>query len=404
MYALKVLNSSGSGYWSDTIAALQWAVTNDIQVANLSLGSSRDPGGIVHTAFDNAEAKGIVIVAAAGNDGNPRGKGNNVGYPARYDSVIAVAATDKNDKRASFSSTGDTVELAAPGVSINSTSLEGGYVAWNGTSMACPHVAGTAALVIAAGITDTSGNDLINDEVRQLMNDTANDLGADGRDKLYGFGLVDAAAAVAAVGPPPPPNDAPVVTITTPADGFTVGSGVTISFAGTASDTEDDDLTASLVWTSDINGETGTGGSFSTTLSDGNHTITASATDSGGKTGSDSISITVGEPPAEATTVSVDLIEYAVAGGRNHDKNLLITVTLADDLGNIVAGASVSIRLDNTTKNRSWTGTSTTGTNGTVTFSLRNAPSGWYTTVVTNVTVAGLKWDPEDTPPNGFDK
>ena len=389
LYALKVLSATGSGSWSDIIAALQWAVDNGIQVTNNSYGSGTNPGGTVKAAFDNSAAKGVLHVAAAGNAGNRKGKGNNVGYPARFDSVIAVAATDSVDDRASFSSTGDTVELAAPGVAINSTKLGGGYVEFNGTSMASPHVAGTAALVIAAGITD----------VRTQLQTTADDLGDPGRDTHYGYGLVDADGAAAPAGPV---NDPPTVSITSPADGSAFDSGASILFEGTASDTEDGNLTASLVWTSDIDGQIGTGSSFSATLTDGDHTITASVTDSGGKTGSASISITVGNPPATATTVSVDSITYATEGGKNGDKHLLITVALLDDLGNPVSGASVSIDLfrDGSLVGR---GTGTTGTASTVTFTLKNAKSGCYTTTVTDVTATGLTWDGA-TPANEFCK
>ena len=387
LYCLKVLSSSGGGSWSDIIAALQWAVNNGIQVTNNSYGSSLNPGGTVKAAFDNSAAAGILHVAAAGNSGNPRGKGNNVGYPARFDSVIAVAATDSSDNRASFSSTGATVELAAPGVDINSTQLGGGYVAFNGTSMASPHVAGTAALVIAAGVTD----------VRTQLQITADDLGDPGLDPQYGFGLVDADEAAAPSGPV---NDPPTVSINSPTDGSSFASGDTILFEGTASDTEDGGLTASLVWTSDMDGQIGTGGTFSTTLSEGNHIITASVTDSGGATGSASISITVGSPPAEATSVIVSSITYATEGGRNQDKHLLITVALLDDLGDAVAGASVSIDL-NLDGALLTSGTRPTGTDGTVTFSLKNAPAGLYTTDVTDVTADGLTWD-GITPKNSF--
>jgi len=395
LYALKVLDAGGYGYSSDIIAALQRAVDDGAQVANLSLGSSRDPGSTVQAAFDNAEAAGLLIVAAAGNSGNPAGRGNNVEYPARYDSVIAVAATDSSDNRASFSSTGDQVELAAPGVNVNSTWLtwlEDGYHVGNGTSMASPHVAGTAALVIASGVTS-------NVEVRQILQDTADDLGATGRDPQYGFGLVDAAEAVT---PPGPPNDPPTVFITSPADGSTFDSGVTILFEGTASDTEDGDLTATLVWTSSMDGQIGTGGSFSATLSDATHTITASVTDSGGKIGSASVGITVGTPPSEPTTVSVSSITYATEGGRYGDRHLLITVALVDDLDNPVDGASVSVdvSLDDSPYGSR---TGTTGADGSVTFKEISAPSGCYTTIVTSVAAEGLEWD-SVTPDNGYCK
>ena len=153
LYALKVLDAGGSGYYSDVIAALDWAVDNGgIYITNNSYGSSADPGEAVKTAFDNAAAAGILNVCAAGNSGTPPGKGDNVIYPARYESCIAVAATDQSDSRARWSSTGPDLDISAPGVSINSTLLGGGYGEKNGTSMACPHVAGTLALNLKFGI------------------------------------------------------------------------------------------------------------------------------------------------------------------------------------------------------------------------------------------------------------
>ena len=203
LYALKVLDSGGSGDYSDVIAALQWCVDNGIQVTNNSYGSSGVPGETVKAAFDDSAAAGVLHVAAAGNSGNPPGRGDNVEYPAAYDSVIAVAATDQNDKRARWSSTGPDLELSAPGVAINSTLLGGGYGEKMGTSMASPHVAGTAALVLvwAANLGWT------NDDVRAQLQDTADDLGASGRDSLYGYGLVNAAEAAGLSGgtPDPPP-------------------------------------------------------------------------------------------------------------------------------------------------------------------------------------------------------
>jgi subtilisin len=130
--------------------------------------------------------------------------------------------------------------------------------------------------------------------------------------------------------------------------------------------------------------------------------FTVEVTD-GTNTESKGLSITVGSPPTVATHVSVDDISYATQGGRNGGKNLLITVALKDNLQNPVAGASVSIDLLNEDTSQSWLGSGTTGSDGTVTFSLKNAPSGSYKTTVTDVTAAGLTWD-ETSPANGFDK
>ena len=211
LYSLRVLNDDGVGSWSKTIAAMEWAVAHDIEVVNLSLGSSKNPGTAVKTAFNNAAAAGIVIVAAAGNSGNNAGKGDNIIYPAKYASVIAVGATDANNKRASFSSTGNTLEIMAPGVSVFSTWNDatsylnpqpiclGGdcwYKYGSGTSMASPHVAGVAALIIVSGSAlDANGDGKIYDEVRAKLNSTATDLGTAGKDTQYGNGLVNAVAA-----------------------------------------------------------------------------------------------------------------------------------------------------------------------------------------------------------------
>ncbi|MEE9299299.1 MAG: S8 family serine peptidase [Acidimicrobiia bacterium] len=390
LYALKVLSSSGNGSWSDIIAALQWAVDNGIQVTNNSYGSSLNPGGTVKAAFDNSAAAGVIHVAAAGNSGNPRGKGNNVGYPARFASVIAVAATDSGDNRASFSSTGDTVELAAPGVVINSTLLGGGYGTANGTSMASPHVAGTAALVIAAGIAD----------VRTQLQTTADDLGATGRDAQYGYGLVDADEAA----PLPAGNQAPV------ADAGldqTVNTGSTVQLDGSnSSDPNGDTITYVWVFTSWPDGSNATLSEADTATpsfvadKDGSYQVELTVSD-GELSSSDSVEITAATA-TEATTVTVASIDYTTGGGKNQDKHLFITVALVDDLGSSVGGASVSIDLF---RDGSFvaSGTGTTDTDGTVTFSLNNAASGCYTTTIDGVTATGLTWD-LDTPTNSFCK
>lgn len=199
-----------------------------------------------------------------------------------------------------------------------------------------------------------------------------------------------------------PANDVPVVTITSPINGATFDSGATVAFTGTASDTEDGTITASLVWTSDIQGTwSGSGGDPSIALIDGRHTITASVTDSGGATGSASITITVGTV-VEASTVSVISISYATEGGRNDNKHLLITLALEDDLDAPVSGATISISV---TRNGTFfgSGTGTTGSGGTLTFNAKNAPPGTYETTVTNVVAAGLNWV-GGTPTNSFDK
>jgi subtilisin len=204
LWALKAFDSTGSGSFFDIIAALDWATGNNpdgvvCQITNNSYGSPDYPGYLVEMAFEFAYSLwGQLHVAAAGNFGNEEGTGDSVEYPARFSSVIAVAATDRNDVRPWWSATGSLVELAAPGVSIKSTVLAEGYESWSGTSMASPHVAGTAALVWASGIKDRNHNGFLNDDVRKRLTSTAKDIGIGGRDNYYGYGLVDAAAAALA--------------------------------------------------------------------------------------------------------------------------------------------------------------------------------------------------------------
>lgn len=188
LYAIKVLDRRGSGYLSDVIEGLDWAVQNGIQVVNMSLGTAADVQSF-REAVQRANQAGIVQVAAAGNTGSA------VTYPAAYLEVIAVSATDSSDNLASFSSRGPEVDLAAPGVSIYSTYKGSLYKTLSGTSMAAPHVTGAAALVLTTAIVgwDLDGNGIWSPaEVQNKLEKTAEDLGMSGRDNLFGFGLVNA--------------------------------------------------------------------------------------------------------------------------------------------------------------------------------------------------------------------
>lgn len=181
---------------SDVVAGIQWAIDNEMDIISMSLGSNSH-SATLQAACDNAYEAGILLVAAAGNDyqGWRFWEWDTVDYPARYDSVIAVGATNASDTKASWSSTGPDLELAAPGVSIYSTYLGGGYATMSGTSMACPHVAGVAALVWAGE------PELTKDQVRARLRTTADDLGDPGRDEWYGYGLLDADEAAPLTGP-----------------------------------------------------------------------------------------------------------------------------------------------------------------------------------------------------------
>ena len=196
LYAIKVLDRNGSGYLSDVIEGIQWAVANNMQVVNMSLGTASNIQSF-HDAVIAAKNAGIVTVAAAGNGGGSTNE--SVIFPAAYPEAIAVSATDNTDTIAWWSSRGPEVDLAAPGVSIYSTYKGTGYATLSGTSMAAPHVAGSAALVlnIPVGLYDANANGKWDpDEVQKKLQDRAKDLGTSGFDNLYGWGLVNAYNAV----------------------------------------------------------------------------------------------------------------------------------------------------------------------------------------------------------------
>ncbi|TLS36146.1 peptidase S8 [Pseudalkalibacillus caeni] len=185
LYAVKVLNSSGSGTYSGIAKGIEWAIDNNMDVISMSLGGDRGSSAL-QQAVDNAYNSGIVVVAAAGNSG-AKGKKNTIGYPAKYASAIAVGAVDSSNNRASFSSVGDELEIMAPGVNILSSVPGNSYDYYNGTSMATPHVSGAAALILA------DNPSLSNVQVRNLMNNTATPLGDP---FYYGNGVLNVLAAV----------------------------------------------------------------------------------------------------------------------------------------------------------------------------------------------------------------
>jgi subtilisin len=188
LYAGKVLNGCGSGSYSNIAAGIEWAANQGYDVASMSLGG--DASSVVKDACQKAHNQGVLLVAAAGNDGPCS---DCVGYPAAYQEVIAISATTKDDSLAGYSSTGPEVELAAPGGASDGndstsiySSIPGGYDYFNGTSMACPHVSGTGAQLMDNGSSNT--------EARSRLQNTAEDIGLSNNEQ--GYGLVDTAAAL----------------------------------------------------------------------------------------------------------------------------------------------------------------------------------------------------------------
>jgi subtilisin len=398
IYALKVLGADGSGSFSAVIAALQWAVEHGIQITNNSYGSSQDPGSTLREAFDNAAAAGMLHIAAAGNTGTCEGTGDNVGYPARYASVMAVAATGPDDESPCFSSTGPDVEISAPGVSINSTVPGGGYQTLSGTSMAAPHVAGTAALIIDNGVSDANGDGRVNaDDVREILNSTAHDLNTPGRDTWYGFGLVDALAATGAPGERDPEVS---VSLSTDKSSYTKGADSVVKLTAEVTDENGRPISrVPLTFATTLDGsgpsvvfseETETAGRYTGFLGIGSvpmgsHTVALVVTDADGVTGTDSTSFFLNG------VVRVTSISHGTSGGPN-GKHLSITVAIGDENSTPVAGASVSVALArNATPYASKTGPS--NSSGNAVFEFKNAPAGCYVATVSNVSASGRVWN-----------
>jgi len=214
---VRVLDVDGFGTFSDVAEGIRFAVGRGARVINMSLGGAGGSTPVAEAVLA-AERAGVVLVAAAGNEAEDEAfseeLGNDVAFPARYPSVLAVGATAFSDARAGYSNFGPSLDLVAPGGGDNefvaegirdgvlSTSflfdpstgdaLYGGFWA-TGTSFAAPHVAGAAALLVALGVDDPAA-------VRDMLELTAFDLGGRGFDADTAHGLLDAAAAHRGVG------------------------------------------------------------------------------------------------------------------------------------------------------------------------------------------------------------
>jgi len=182
---LKILDADGYGTETNLAAAIRYAADNGADVINMSLGASGSCPTILQQAADYAYAKGVILAAASGNHGGSNGPNAEM-FPANCEHVLGVAAANSNDSIAYYSNYGTHVSVAAPGSNIYSTLRGDKYGNMSGTSMAAPHVAGLAALLIARYPNYTP------DQVASAILDNAQDLGENGWDEYYGCGRIDA--------------------------------------------------------------------------------------------------------------------------------------------------------------------------------------------------------------------
>ncbi|WP_338052621.1 S8 family serine peptidase [Pseudoalteromonas rhizosphaerae] len=282
LHIVKVFNDQGRwAYGSDLVAAISQCQAAGATVTSMSLGGPQSSNA-ERQAFANSYSQGMLHIAAAGNDAN-----SSLSYPASYDAVISVAAVDRNGNKASFSQYNSQVEIAAPGVGTNSTWNNGGYKSISGTSMATPHVSGVAALVWS------HFPNCSNQQIRDALNTTAQDRGAQGRDTSYGFGIVKA-------------KDAYDYLAQSDCGG---GSGMdnvpVASFSATVNDKQvtfnntstDDKGISSYSWSFGDGNSSNTKNPIHTYTAEGNYTVLLEVTDTIGQTNQRSQTVTISSNP-----------------------------------------------------------------------------------------------------------
>lgn len=189
LYAIKVIGANGVGNQSDVVKGIEWALNKHLHIVNLSITTTQY-STIMERIFHDAYEKGLLMISAAGNTETALPSSVNVLYPGRFPSVISVGSINTLYKKSWFSYFGQSLEFVAPGEDIYSTYVPRNknelYASASGTSMAAPYVTGVAALYKEAYPM------LNNKGIRELMQETAHDLGATGKDPIYGYGLVQA--------------------------------------------------------------------------------------------------------------------------------------------------------------------------------------------------------------------
>ena len=315
---MRVSNSStGNASSSDLTHAALTSIQAGDRVANVSYSGVNSSA--VRSTGTQIKSMGGLLVWSAGNDGA------NLNWGDRdNDDVIVVGATNQGDTKASFSAYGASVDLTAPGESVATTYTGASYAYVSGTSFSAPMTAGLIGLIWSynPGLTP--------DEVEAILKAGCDDLGAAGVDTTYGYGRINAYGSLLLAGGGPG-NTPPVVTISRPANNTHFTEGDSVTFTGSASDAEDGNLSASITWTSSLDGSLadgdGDGSSVTATLSVGTHIVTAGVSDSGSASDTDTVTVVI-DPPAG----SIPTPPSGVTGTNN--RNRTATVRWSDNSNN----------------------------------------------------------------------
>lgn len=301
---IRIADANAYAYWSTVAQGIYWAADNGAQVVNISYNGVSG-SSTVQSAAQYLRGKGGVVIVAAGNSGGLESIAAN-------DSLLTVAATDQNDVRASFSSYGAYVDLSAPGVSLYTTTVGGGFANASGTSFSSPVVAATAALMLSAN------PKLAPADVDRILKATARDLGTAGYDQYYGSGRVNAASAVqSAKQTVAADTQAPTVSIASPTGGQVSGVvpvdviasdnvGVTRADFYVNGQLVATDALAPFAFAWDT-----------TTKADGSYTLSVQAYDAAGNRGtSPSVTVTTGNDSTAPTIASFSLTDGMKLSGK----------------------------------------------------------------------------------------
>ncbi len=372
---VRVLNCQGSGTTSGVIAGVDWVTANHVKpaVANMSLG------GGASTSLDNAVANsisaGVTYAVAAGNS-----NANACNYsPARVGSAITVGATTSSDARASYSNFGSCLDLFAPGSSITSawSTSNTATNTISGTSMASPHVAGVAALVLQSG--HQSPSNVRSAIVNNATSGVVSSVGSGSPNLLLYSGFVGGGST---------PNNPPTASFT-----FSC-SNLACSFNGSGSSDGDGSI-SSYHWNFG-DGTSGSGSTPSKTYSaGGTYSVTLTVTDNGGANGSQTRSVTVTAPSGGGNVVFIQGLSGTSAYTNPSRRQWRATVTalVHNSSGQVVSGATVT---------GSWSGgtsgstSCTTGSAGTCSvqsgnISRNSASVSWN---VGTISSSGATYDP----------